>query len=150
MGELVASLPPRIHPHTYVHYLQEKYNLPDIFYIDTWPFGSQILAIVNPDVATFITVQRSLPKHASLNQSIWPITGYKSLVALEGKEHKTWRAVFNPGFASGHLMTLVPGIVDDCVIFMNQLSQYADSQEIFQLESAATKVTIDIIGQVVL
>ena len=150
MGKLVASLPPNIHPHTFVHYLQEKYDLPDIFYLDTWPVGDQICAIVHPDVAHSVTVEHSLPKHASINRAIWPITGFESLVALQGKEHKKWRRVFNPGFSSGHLMTLVSGIVDDCLVFVDILGKHADAQDIFALEEAATRVTVDIIGRVVL
>ena len=149
-GELLTELPPNIHPHTFVHYLQKKYNLPDVFYLDTWPVGQQICAIVDPETAQQPTVQRSLPKHETLDGAIHPITGYNSIVTLEGQEHKRWRSIFNPGFSTAHLISLVPGIVEDCELFASILAKNIETKDIFQLEEVATKVTIDVIGRVVL
>ena len=149
-GEMVAELPPDIHPHTLPYYLHKKYNLPDVFYLDTWPIGQQICAIVEPEVAQQPTVLTSLPKHETLDASIWPITGYGSLAAMHGQEHKRWRSIFNPGFSSSHLMSLIPAIVGDCELFAGILEKHIETQDIFHLEEAATKVTIDIIGRVVL
>ena len=133
-----------------IHYLRIQYNLPLVFYLDTWPFSDPICVIVDPDLAYQVTVQNSLPKHKVISESIWPLTGPKTLVAMDGPEHKRWRAIFNPGFSSAHLMTLVDGIVDDSMLFMDILGKHAKEQDIFSLEEAATRVTVDIIGRVVL
>lgn len=69
---------------------------------------------------------------------------------MDGAEHKRWRTLFNPGFSSAHLMMLVDGIVDDSIVFMEILGKHAEKQDIFSLEEAATRVTVDIIGRVVL
>ena len=69
---------------------------------------------------------------------------------MDGTEHKRWRAIFNPGFSSAHLMTLVGGIVDDSMVFTKILGRHAKKQEIFSLEEATTRATVDIIGRVVL
>ena len=69
---------------------------------------------------------------------------------MNGAEHKRWRAIFNPGFSSAHLMTLVGGIVDDSMLFMEVLGRHAEEQDIFSLEEAATRATVDIIGRVLL
>lgn len=118
--------------------------------MDTWPFGDPICAIVDPDVAYQVTVQNSLPKHSAINQAIWPLAGTRNLVSMDGLEHKRWRAIFNPGFSNGHLMTLVDGIVDDSLTFMDVLSEHAKKKDVFLLEEVATRVTVDIIGRVVL
>ena len=133
-----------------VHYLRLQYKLPPVFYLDTWPFGDPICAIVDPKVAHHVTVQKSLPKHKAIPEAIWPMTGEKNLVSMDGAEHKRWRAIFNPGFSSAHLMTLVDGIVDDSMMFMEILGRHAEEQDIFSLEEAATRATVDIIGRVVL
>ena len=150
MAKLMGTLPTNCHPHLLVHYLKEQYDLPDIFYIDTWPFGEQICAVVDPQAAYDVTVKHSLPKHPIIEDSIAPITGHNPLVSLNGKEHKKWRGIFNPGFSSAHLMTLLGGIVDDCAVFTDILAKHAKAQDIFLLEEAATRVTVDIIGRVVL
>lgn len=146
----MASLPNKCHPHSLIHYLRIKYDLPPIFYMDTWPFGYPMCAIADPDVAYQVTVQNSLPKHAAISDAIWPLTGMKNLVSMNGPEHKRWRAIFNPGFSNSHLMSLVDGIVDDSLLFMKILEKHADAKDIFSLEEVATKVTVDIIGRVVL
>ncbi len=69
---------------------------------------------------------------------------------MSSSEHKRWRAIFNPGFSSAHLMTLMDGIVDDSMSFMEILGRHAEKQDIFSLEEATTRATIDIIGRVVL
>lgn len=118
--------------------------------MDTWPFGYPICAIIDPEVANQVTVQHSLPKHGALAKVIWPLTGTKNLVSMNGPEHKRWRAIFNPGFSNAHLMSLVDGIVDDSLVFADILAKHADANDIFSLEDATTKATVDIIGRVVL
>lgn len=97
-----------------------------------------------------VTVQTSLPKHEALVDAIGPLTGYHSLVSIEGKEHRHWRNIFNPGFSHAHLMTLVGGIVDDGLVFMDILDKHTEDGDIFLLEEAATRLTVDIIVRVVL
>ena len=73
------------------------------------------------------------------------IAGPGDIVSTSGAHWKKWRSIMNPGFASGHLMTLVPGMVDDGVIFVNKLSEHAAKPEVFRLEEDATRLTIDIV-----
>lgn len=47
-------------------------------------------------------------------------------------------------------MTLVPLIVDQCTVFGEIMSDRAKSNVLFRLEQAATRLTVDIIGKVVL
>lgn len=150
MAKVVAKFPLGIHPHAVMPFLQKEYNLPPVFYLDTWPFSYALCAIVDPDAASQVTVQHSLPKHQAAKEAIAPVIGHNSLVSIEGNQHKRWRNIFNPGFSVSHLMTLVDGIVDDSLIFMDILGKHADAKEVFLLEEDATRVTVDIIGRVVL
>ena len=52
--------------------------------------------------------------------------GGKNLVSMDGVENKRWRAIFIPGFPSARLMTLVDGIVDDSMFFMEILGRHAE------------------------
>ena len=47
-------------------------------------------------------------------------------------------------------MTLVSGIVDDALVLMEVLAEHAKAQDVFVFEEVATRVTVDIIGRVVL
>ncbi|KAL8861293.1 MAG: hypothetical protein Q9178_002165 [Gyalolechia marmorata] len=109
-----------------------------------------MLVILDPVAATQITVHNSLEKHPSTRDYVYPLVGEKNLVTLEGKEWKMWRGIFNPGFASNHLMSLVGGMVLDTVRFTEILSDHAAKGDVFKLEDAAMRLTVDIIGNVVL
>ena len=150
MSETFSKFPARVHPHTVIPLLRKKYNLPPIFYVDTWPFGDPLCVVLDPDVASQVTVQPNMPKHRALEEIVLPLTGRNSLLTIEGKHHKQWRNVFNPGFSNNHLMTLIDGVVEDSLVFLDILGKYADSGEMFSMEEAAMRFTVDVIGRVVL
>jgi cytochrome P450 len=152
IGEITAHyFPEDVHGHHFCRAIRKAYpDLPPDFYIDLWPFSEQMLLVSDPKVAYQCTVEHSLPKQASLKMIIEPLTGGEDLLTMEGKEWKTWRAIYNPGFAAGHLMTMVPGMVEDAQIFAETLKKYARAEGLFELEEVCARLTIDIIGRVVL
>ncbi|KAI4256250.1 MAG: hypothetical protein L6R42_006327 [Xanthoria sp. 1 TBL-2021] len=151
MGKASAAFPPRTHPHAFPHWIRQQHpELPPVFYVDIWPVADPMLIIADPAAAAQITIQNSLEKHSSTKEYVYPLLGEKNMVTLEGKEWKMWRGIFNPGFASGHLMSLVGGMVSDTVRFTGILSEYAAKEKVFELEEAVTRLTVDIIGNVVL
>ncbi len=150
-AKIVRSLPPDIHPHCYPHFIRQAYDLGPIFYLHTWPLGDPMLIIAGePDAAHEVTVAHSLPKHHSLRTYLAPVGGQKNLVSMDGPEWKAWRSIFNPGFAPANLMGLVPSIVEEVEVFARGLGEWADRGEVVILEEVATRVTVDVIGKVVL
>lgn len=47
-------------------------------------------------------------------------------------------------------MTLVSGIVDDCLVFCDILSEQARTSKAVRMETLATKLTVDVIAKVVM
>ncbi|KAI9728143.1 MAG: hypothetical protein M1828_004604 [Chrysothrix sp. TS-e1954] len=152
-GKLKQLYPSDLHPHWYPQLLKEEHNLGDLFYLDLWPAGDRSIVLCSGE-----TAQQAIntTKHPNLGTFLPPLgvsylsRGYHNLVSMEGKEWKKWRSVFNPGFAAAHLITLVPGIVDDAEVFFEILKDHATRQDIFRLEEAATRLTVDVIGKVTL
>lgn len=142
--------PFRVAPQSLFIFVKEKYNLGDIFYVDNWPFGPPICVVSDPVFGDQFTVKQSLPKHPLTSDFVEPLAGRTNLVTAEFQEWKTWRSAFNPGFSASHLMTLVPGIVTNVSIFCDILREHARKNDLFRLEKHATRLTIDIIGKVVL
>lgn len=101
-------------------------------------------------LAAQVTQAHVLPKHRVLRDLLLYICGPTSMLYTEGAMWKRARTLFNPGFAIGHLMTLVPSIVEDCLNFRQILSRHADSGEILQIESAARLLAIDVMGRIAL
>lgn len=143
--------PPNAHMHNWLPYIQKKSDLGDVFYLDLWPLGPRFCFMADPEVISqFITTGQSLPKSYLETDYLDIFLGKSNMVSVEGAHWKSLRSMFNPGFSSGHLMTLVPYIVDAAVVFHEVLGQKAETGELIPLEEYATRMTIDIIGKVVL
>ncbi|KAL8957203.1 MAG: hypothetical protein Q9193_005466 [Seirophora villosa] len=151
MGKATAAFPPYTHPTILLHWLIRQHpELPPVFYIDVWPVASPMLVVIDPVAAAQVTVQTPLRKHYTAVEFVHPLLGSKNLVTMEGQEWKMWRGIFNPGFSSAHLMSLVGRMVDHTVLFTKILDEFAARNTLFELEDAATKLTVDIIGDVTL
>ncbi len=68
----------------------------------------------------------------------------------QGSEWKELRRRYNPGFATHHLWSLLPLILDKTEAFLGYLDQYAASGEEFSLETLISNLTFDIIGAAVM
>jgi len=131
--------------------MKKKYNIAtNYFYVDVWPFMDPILYICDPDIAQQVTVNHATPKHPKNAEFLIHLAGPGDMVSSDGPYWKRWRSIFNPGFAASHLMSLVPGIVDESLIFREKMCEHADKGEVFRLEEDATRLTVDIIGKVAL
>jgi cytochrome P450 len=143
--------PPKAHPHAWCRYIQKKYNLGDIFYLDLWPFGPKWLFVTDPEIVSqWVTTGQSLNKSPQVVDYLGKLLGHDNMVGLDGPAWKRLRTMFNPGFANGHLMTLLPYLVDMTVIFCEKLREAAKIGEVIEMEEYAAKLTIDIMGKIVL
>ncbi|KAK8104726.1 uncharacterized protein PG998_011759 [Apiospora kogelbergensis] len=72
------------------------------------------------------------------------------MVSSSGAMWKTLRTMFSPGFSPRHMVTLIPDMVDCVLPFTETLAHLATSGEKFLMEEETTKVTVDVIGKVIL
>ena len=135
--------------HLWPRYIQKRYKQGPIFYVDWWPLGPRWLFLSDPELISK-HVTADLPKSILETQFLDQFLGKNNMVSVEGQHWKNLRTMFNPGFSATHLMTLVPYIVDASVVFSDVIRKKAESKEVFELEEYATRLTIDIIGKVVL
>ncbi|MCJ1337985.1 hypothetical protein MMC09_003269 [Bachmanniomyces sp. S44760] len=151
VGATLAPLPSDAHRHYIADGIRRAYpDLGPTYYIDTWPFGPPMLVLQEPSALYQATQEHSLRKYSLLENYIRPLTGGGDLLIMEGKEWKTWRAIFNPGFSQSHLMTLVPGILEDTLTFCEILREQVQKGSICKLEDSTIKLTMDVIGRVTL
>ena len=149
--KVASALPKDAHP----NYLPDmiRRTLPDlgpIYYLDTWPFGPQMLIVASTHGLYQITQEHSLPKYHALKSFLQPITEGLDIVTMEGGLWKTWRGIFNPGFSANHLMSLSGYLVEETDKFCGIFQQRLDDQKIFQMKDLTDNLTMDIIGRVVL
>ena len=121
-----------------------------IFYLDAWPFMTLTLVVTSPPALAQITTEHVLPKFPAIKDYLYPLANGKDLVSMNGQEWRYWRDVFNPGFSASHLMTLVPDIVKETMVFLDVLRGHANKQDVFRMKNLTDNLAMDVIGKVVL
>jgi cytochrome P450 len=122
-------------------------------YIDLWPFASPFLLVTSPALAAQATqtnMALALERPRELRRWLRPLAGGVSLFDMSADEWRPWRAVFNKGFASAHVLSLVPGMVDECLVYRQKLRQHARDKAMFFLDPLTLRLTMDFIGRTVL
>ena len=148
---IASALPKDAHP----NYLPDMIRriMPDlgpIYYLDTWPFGPQMLVVASTGGLYQITQEHSLPKYHALKSFLQPITEGLDIVTMEGDLWKTWRGILNPGFSATHLMSLTCSLVEDIDRFCEILQKRLEDHKTFHMKDLTDNLTMDIIGRVVL
>ena len=148
---MTRGLPKDAHP----NYLPDRIrrtlpNLGPVYYIDTWPFGPQMLVVASTSSLYQVTQEHSLPKYPALRDFLRPITNGLDIVTMEGQQWKTWRGIFNPGFSTSHLISLTPGIIEETETFCEILASHSRNQTIFRMKDLTDNLAMDVIGRVVL
>ena len=139
------------HPNYLPDVIRRK--LPDlgpIYYLDTWPFGPQMLVVASVPGLHQITQEHSLPKYHALKYFLEPITEGLDIITMERDLWKTWRSIFNPGFSANRLMNLTGSLVEETVTFCDIMQKRLEDGRSFRMKTLTDNLTMDIIGRVVL
>ncbi|KAH8897352.1 cytochrome P450 [Thozetella sp. PMI_491] len=136
------------------HFLQKEYPelaSAGLFYIDTWPIAYPMIVVFNPDMLNQFTQVQSQPKWWNGNQNNFKhFTGGRDLVTLDGQEWKMARAAFNPGFSAANLLSIIPQLLEEALVFRERLQSLAATGEVVTFENYTIGLTVDMIGRVVL
>lgn len=139
---------------SYQRFFPGRNSPPPIIYLDLWPLSNPLMIAMEPDMSAQFTETLSLPKHPIVAEALAPLTQSQDLTSSNGNEWKTWRRRFNPGFSMRNLLALLPEILEEVIVFSQNMSKRVgeDGQwgQMFPLETAATDLTFDVIGRAVL
>lgn len=148
--QITAKLPKDVHTGYITDMIRrEMPNLGPDYYLDTWPFGPQMLIWTSLNGLHQVTQGHSLPKFPALKSFIEPIAEGMDIVTMEGEAWKLWRGIFNPGFSSSYLLNLTDGIVEETEEFCKHLRALCKSSAMFRMRSLTDFLTMDVIGRVV-
>jgi cytochrome P450 len=132
----------------------KKNGQPGFLFLDLRPVVQPMLLVCSHEIAEQVTRPTktqpySVTKSPTLGATFRRIIGDMPIQTENGESWKTLRKRFNPGFAPGHLLSLLPVVIDKTYIFMEKLDALAASGRATELESFCANVTFDIIGEVV-
>ncbi|OJD29357.1 cytochrome p450 [Diplodia corticola] len=121
-----------------------------MFYLDFWPINDPFLIVLDPQAATELIKSPTAPKPTSVAAALHCLTGGPNLFTMPDDQWKFWRSVFNPAFSPMQMLAQVPALLSTAQIFRGILRKNAESGGLFCLEEATFRLTLDIIGLVIL
>jgi cytochrome P450 len=131
---------------------REHFPSGGLYYLDLWPVSDLFLINVSPNVSNQMHANPaiSMEKHELLDRFFKPICGGPSLFDLREKDWKPWRVIFSRGFSPDYVLSLVPHMVDETVVYCDALKSLASKGEMFCLDLKTRRFTMDLIGKTIL
>jgi len=144
----MKKYPADLHPQPIFTDLGRKNNFKGIYYMDLFPFSASFVFITDPALGAQVQNSPALfPRHPYVKSFLRGMVGTKSIFSTNGAEWQRQRSWFAPAFSMTHLLTLVPGIVEETLVFREKMTKLAKSGEVFSMNDAAIKLTIDVIAR---
>ncbi|PGH33666.1 hypothetical protein GX50_03493 [[Emmonsia] crescens] len=148
-GRITQAYP----PNSYIHHLfitiSREYDLPDVFYLDLWPFMGPMIVICSSELAAQVTTEQTFPKDPAVGHFLSPFLGKDSIISVNGSKWKTLHSIFVPAFAPAYIRTMTDGMLDEVLLYHDNLSQLAKSKESFSMSSLGVDMTFNVIGRAV-
>ncbi|OJD13923.1 hypothetical protein AJ78_05686 [Emergomyces pasteurianus Ep9510] len=148
-GRITQGFPPDAYIHHLLITISREYNFPDLFYLDLWPFADPMVVLCTPELAAQVTTEQAFPKDPSVNYYLSPFLGKSSIISVNGPKWKTLHSTFAPAFAPAYIRTLTDGMVDEVLIYHDNLSQLAKSKKPFSMSAVNVDMTFNVIGRAV-
>jgi len=98
-------------------------------------FYKGVRLIVDDAIADKMLRMDNIPKHLHTYAFLKPIIGKMSIVTVSGDYWKKVRMMFNPAFATSHLETLIPGMIEEVMVFIDILENAAKAGSVVELGS---------------
>jgi cytochrome P450 len=147
MGEWIKKYPADLHPQSLFTDLANERNYRGIFYMDMYPFTDSLVFITDPALALQVQTSPDFHRHPFVEGFLGGLVGTKSIFATAGHEWQRQRSWFAAAFSMTHLLTLVPGMIEESIVFKEKLTKFAVSGEVFSMNDAAIRLTIDVIAR---
>jgi len=131
---------------------REHFQHEGCYYIDMWPVTGILFIVVSPIIANQIHANpnMSMQRPPLLPRFFKPITGGPNLFDMREHEWKPWRAVFSKAFSTEHVLSLIPEMVDETMVYSETLRRLAEEKKLFHLDLVTLRFTIDVIGKTIL
>ncbi|CZT41156.1 uncharacterized protein RSE6_00867 [Rhynchosporium secalis] len=149
LGEAMKRYPADIHPQPMFTQIGVENNLRGIFYVDLYPFSFPMVFITDPAVALQAQTSPNISRHPIAKKFLRGVVGTNSIFSTNGAKWSRQRSWFAPAFSLSYLLKLVPGMIEESLVFKEKLTKFAVSGEVFSMNDATMKLAIDFIGRTV-
>ena len=151
MAPVVKLFPPNaIKVYLFAH-LVSLFGHSGAMYLDLWPLAAPFLVITSPYLANQVaSTSIAFEKPDALRTWFHSLTGGISIFDAPAAKWKALRVLFSRGFSAGHLMSLVPVMVEETEVYCEILREHAKKGDMFYLDKTNLRFMLDVIGRTAL
>ena len=140
----MKKYPADFHPQPMFSDIATQYNFRGLYYMDLYPFAEPMVFILDPSIVSQIT---SFSRHPHASAYLRGLVGTKSIFSTQGSEWAAQRSWFSPAFSSSHILTLVPGMVEETLVFREKLTALAIQGKRFSMNDLCLRLAFDVIAR---
>jgi cytochrome P450 len=148
MGSYMQKLPPGGYFHYAVTQMKHDFKLPDIFYLDLWPFGPCLLLLTSPDAAAIPTTMSNFPMPKVVTESFDGNVGTTFIEATNGPLWKSLMHQLAPGLTAASVKIHYHRIVDHAKALYASLDQYAKKEQIIDMQLTMGRYPFEVLATV--
>jgi cytochrome P450 len=128
--------------------MKQDFNLPDIFYLDLWPFGPEFIVCSGPDAAAMLTTVNAFPQSDIVPEFFTPTVGTTFIEATNGPLWKELHQMLAPGLTPSATRTYHDLIIDEAKSLYDRVQRLAASEEATDLILQLGQYPFSIIWQI--
>ncbi|KAK1751521.1 putative sterigmatocystin biosynthesis P450 monooxygenase stcS [Echria macrotheca] len=128
--------------------INQDFNLPDIWYLDLWPFGPQFVMCSAPDAAAMPTTIQPMEQAPVVEEYFGRNLGKGFMEVTNGPTWKELHHMIAPALTPAATRTYHEMIVEEAKVFYDQLQKWAAKDEPVNLIDLASRYTYDVINRV--
>ena len=132
---------------------REHFQAEGLFYIDLWPASGMMMIVTSPHVAAQAAQTNTklcFDRASMLKRFFKPIAGGSNLFDMAEREWRPWRGMFNKGFSTEQVTSLVPHVLRETVVYKERLRGLARTKGMFHLDMVTLRFMMDVMGQTIL
>ncbi len=127
IGEYMSRLPPSSYIQSALTQIKQDHSLPDVFYLDLWPFGPEFVVCTGPDAAAIPTTVNSLTQASVVTDYFADNVGVGFIEAATGSLWKELHQLIAPGLTPVATKSYHGVLVEEARILRDRLEKFARS-----------------------
>ncbi|KAL2151760.1 hypothetical protein VTH82DRAFT_6858 [Thermothelomyces myriococcoides] len=129
--------------------LKQDFNLPDIYYMDMWPAGPELIVCSGPEAAAIPTTVNSFAQSHLVAEVFGPVVGKTFIEATNGPLWKELHHMLAPGLTPSAVKTYHHLIIDEAEALYNRLRRLAGSDDAVNMSLELGRYPFAIIWEII-
>ncbi len=128
--------------------MKQDFSLPDIFYVDLWPFGPEFIMCSGPDAAAMVSTVNAFPQCDVVRNFFAPTVGTTFIETTNGPLWKELHQMLAPGLTPTATRTYHDLIVSEAKSLYDRVQRRAVSEEVTDMTFQLGMYPFSIIWQI--